>query len=316
MKSDLPHNICLFIVGPTASGKTAFSLKMAEYLNAEIISADSRQVFRHMNIGTATPTEEELEAVKHYFINTKDPDELFSAGEFGREARKIIADKMDKGENIIVCGGSGLYIQAALGMISDKLYTDHSVRTSILERGKKEGWSALYEELKAIDPEQADKIDPMDSKRISRALEIWTIRGEKPSKVYSEKKEGFPWPHLILGIAPKRAYLYERINLRTVKMIQEGWIEEAKDLLEKGYTRDMNALNTVGYKEIFKYLGGEWDLKTAISEIQKNTRHFSKRQMTWFRKHAPHKWISFDMEPKIEKIVEEAKQIIKSKFNK
>ncbi|MFA6618284.1 MAG: tRNA (adenosine(37)-N6)-dimethylallyltransferase MiaA [Candidatus Neomarinimicrobiota bacterium] len=310
MKPEKIHNICLFIVGPTASGKTDLSLKMADYLGAEIISADSRQVFRHMNIGTATPSEEELAALKHYFINTKDPEELFSAGEFGREARKIIADKMEKGENIIVCGGSGLYVQAALGKISDKLYTDHDVRESILKRAKKEGWPALYKELQAVDPEQAAKIDSKNLKRISRALEIWTISGQKPSEVYSEENEGFPWPHLILGIAPERAYLYERINSRVEKMIDEGLVEESQLLLKKGYGPEMNALNTVGYKEIFRHLDGDWDLETAISEIQKNTRHFAKRQMTWFRKHAPDEWIKFDKETNIDDIVEKAKQIV------
>ena len=174
------------------------------------------------------------------------PLKAFRAGEFGVEARKIIAQKIEKGENIIVCGGSGLYVQAVRGMISDKLYTDELVRAQIQERAKQEGWSVLLEELKEIDPEHAAIIDSMNPKRVCRALEIWQISGKKPSDIYKEKEEAFPWPHLVIGIAPERSLLYERINKRVEQMVEDGLLDEIKRLLEKGYTPELNALNTVG----------------------------------------------------------------------
>ena len=293
MKNKPSQNFCLFIVGPTASGKTSLSLEMAKYLNADIISADSRQVFRYMNIGTATPSENELSCAKHYFINTKDPDEAFSAGEFGIEARKIISEKMAKGENIIVCGGSGLYVQAARGMISDKLYTNEKIRAEIQLDAKERGWPALLEDLKAIDPKHAEGIDALNPKRVCRALEIWKISGQKPSELFLEEDEVFPWPHLLIGLAPERQLLYNRINERVEQMIQDGLVSEVKALLEKGYTSDLNALNTVGYKEIFEYLDGGIDLSSAIAAIQQNTRRFAKRQMTWFRKDENTLWFDY-----------------------
>lgn len=297
-------------MGPTASGKTALSLELAKWLNAEIISADSRQVFRYMDIGTATPTADELSQTKHYFINEKDPGEVFSAGEFGVEARKIIDEKIKAGENIIVCGGSGLYIQAVRGMISDTLATDKDIRHAIQVKAKAKGWAALYEELKAIDPDYADKMDGQNPKRISRALEIWEMTGEKPSEIYSEPDGSFPWPQVSIGLAPERPLLYDRINRRVLDMIDAGLVAEVKALLDQGYTQDLNALNTVGYKEIISYLNGDMDLDTAITECQKNTRRFAKRQMTWFRKYSPDHWISFNKEPNLSDIVEKAKCII------
>ena len=310
MNSNNLTPFCLFIVGPTASGKTALSLELAEYLDAEIISADSRQIYRYMDIGTATPSSEELSRVKHYFINEKDPDEKFSAGEFGTEARKIIDERITKDKNIIVCGGSGLYIQAVRGMISNTLTTDENIRNAIQIKAKAKGWPALYEELKMIDPEYAKEIDAQNPKRVCRALEIWEMTGKKPSEVFKEQNNEFPWEHMMIGLNPDRELLYARINQRVLDMIDAGLIEEIKALLDAGYSADLNALNTVGYKEIIAFLNGELDKETAISEIQKNTRRFAKRQMTWFRKFTPDHWISYKEEPNLLDIVEKAKKII------
>jgi len=314
MNSDKLKPFCLFIVGPTASGKTALSLELAEYLNAEIISADSRQIYRHMNIGTATPSEEELSRVKHYFINDRDPKEKFSAGEFGVEARKIIGEKIASGKNIIVCGGSGLYVQAVRGMISDTLSSDENIRDAIQIKAKAKGWPALYEELKKIDPEYAKEIDAQNPKRVCRALEIWEMTGKRPSEVFAEQDNEFPWKHMMIGLNPNRKLLYARINQRVLDMVNDGLIDEVKTLLDKGYSADLNALNTVGYKEIIAYLNDEMDKEQAISEIQKNTRHFAKRQMTWFRKFAPDHWIEYSKEPNLTDIVEKAKIIIDDAF--
>lgn len=313
MNSNKLKPFCLFIVGPTASGKTALSIELAEYLDAEIISADSRQIYRHMDIGTATPSEEELSRVKHYFINDRDPKEKFSAGEFGVEARKIIGEKIALGKNIIVCGGSGLYVQAVRGMISDTLSSDENIRNAIQIKAKAKGWPALYEELKKIDPEYAKEIDAQNPKRVCRALEIWEMTGKKPSKVFEEQDNEFPWEYMMIGLNPDRKLLYARINQRVLDMVNDGLIDEVKALLDKGYSADLNALNTVGYKEIIAFLNNKMNKEQAISEIQKNTRRFAKRQMTWFRKYAPDHWITYNEEPNLSDIVEEAKSIIVDK---
>lgn len=310
MKSKPKEPFCLFLLGPTASGKTALSLELAEWLNAEIISADSRQIFRYMNIGTATPSDGELARVNHYFINEKDPDEAYSAGEFGIEARKIINETISQGKNIIVCGGSGLYIEAIRGMIGDTPTTDNEIRTAILDRAKRIGWEKLYEELKQIDSEYAENMDAQNPKRICRGLEIWETTGKKPSQLIQGHSKKTPWPSLAIGLDPERSVLYHRINDRVLSMIEEGLIEEVQALLDLGYSRELNALNTVGYKEIIAYLDHNIDKKTAISDIQKHTRHFAKRQMTWFRKYAPDHWIAYKQEPILHDIVEQAKKLI------
>lgn len=305
-------SFCLFIVGPTASGKTALSLELAEWLHADIISADSRQIFRGMDIGTATPGAAELSRVKHYFINERDPDKYFSAGEFAVLARRIIDRKMQKGENIIVCGGSGLYIQAILGMTSDTEKSDRELREKIRSRAEKEGWDTLYRELQDRDPEYARKIDANNPKRIGRALEILEAGSKKPSGQYYEGKTQFTRPLLIIGLRPERDLLYRRINRRVLEMIEAGFVDEVKALLNRGYDPGMNAMNTVGYKELSAYIRGKSDLDHAIREIQKNTRHFAKRQMTWFRKYAPDHWINIDEKTRLTDVVAEAKSLIKA----
>ncbi len=314
MNSKEVKPICLFIIGPTASGKTTLSLALADWLHADIISADSRQIFRDMNIGTATPSKEELSHIHHYFINERSPDTFYSAGEFAVQARKIIDQKMQTEENIIISGGSGLYVQAVLGMISDTPETDAHIRDAILARAEDRGWPALFEEIQSIDPEYAKTIDPKNPKRICRALEIWESTSRKPSEIFQEKQNDFPYPCLMIGLNPKRKFLYKCIDQRVLDMIQTGLVNEVKNLLQKGYTHDLNALNTVGYKEIFAYLDGEISLKTAISDIQKHTRHFAKRQITWFRKYAPDVWISFDENDDFAYIFDQAKAIIIEKF--
>lgn len=310
MRSKIQEARCIFLLGPTASGKTALSLELAEFLNADIISADSRQIFRYMNIGTATPSEAELARVKHYFINEKCPDETFSAGEFGIAARKIIDEKIAQNKNIIVCGGSGLYIEAIRGMIADTPTTNNEIRRSILQRAEKIGWEKLYEELKHIDEEYAQSIDAKNPKRVCRGLEIWEATGQKPSHLIKGQNRELPWPAIAIGLDPERSILYDRINRRVLNMIEEGLIKEVSSLLDRGYSHDLNALNTVGYKEIIAFLDGKMDKEKAIDEIQKNTRHFAKRQMTWFKKYTPDHWISYKKEPTLDEIVEKAEKII------
>lgn len=314
MSDDHIKSCCIFISGPTASGKTALSLELAEWLQAEIISADSRQVYRGMSIGTATPTAEELKRIKHYFVNELEPDKGFSAGEFGHLAREIIGRKIANNESVIVCGGSGLYLQAVLGMIADGLKSNPELRGNIRRRGETEGWDILYAELKRLDPKLAADIDAGNPKRICRALEICYGHGEKASEIYAGQERQFPWPYLSIGLMPERQLLYKNINERVLRMIEDGLVEETRGLLEKGYSPGLNALNTVGYKEIIAFLEGKWSLERAIAEIQKNTRRFAKRQITWFRKYAPDINIEYSENERFEDILQQAKDIIRMNF--
>ncbi|MDZ7822268.1 MAG: tRNA (adenosine(37)-N6)-dimethylallyltransferase MiaA [Candidatus Marinimicrobia bacterium] len=254
-------------------------------------SADSRQIFRGMNIGTATPGAETLQKVNHYFVNARDPDSPFSAGAFGRLARGIIDRKMREGKPVIICGGSGLYIQAVLGMTADTEKSDAALRRKIQLRADQEGWDTMYRELQRRDPEHAAKIDPRNPKRIGRALEILGSGGAKPSERYKGGGEPFPYPKLSIGLRPERRLLYRRIDRRVEEMVEAGLTDEVKVLLAKGYGPGLNAFSAVGYKEIIAFLDGKTDLSGAVREIQKHTRHFAKRQMTWFRKYAPDRWI-------------------------
>lgn len=314
MSDNTRTSFCIFISGPTGSGKTALSLELAEWLHAEIISADSRQVFRYMNIGTATPSAEELQRVRHYFINERDPDEAFSAGEFGRLAREIIDRSMQAGKILIVCGGSGLYLQAVFGMIAEGLHSEETLRRQIREKAERVGWDALYTELQQLDPELAASIDTKNPKRISRALEICYTGGKKASQIFIEQERGFPYPYLHIGLEPQRSLLYANINARVRRMIEAGLVEEVRALLERGYSPDLNALNSVGYKEIIAYLQGKYDREKAVEEIQKNTRRFAKRQITWFRKYAPDRVISYGEKEGFGDILQQAKNMIKMNF--
>jgi tRNA dimethylallyltransferase len=314
MSDDSIKPCCIFITGPTASGKTALSLELAEWLQADIISADSRQVYRGMDIGTATPSPDELQRVRHYFINERDPDESFSAGEFGELARKIIERKIKGGKPVIICGGSGLYIQAVFGMIASGLDSNASVREQILKQAERDGWDALYAELQRLDPELAQKIDAGNPKRISRALEICYASGRKASEIYTEQERKFPYPYLNIGLSPDRSLLYQRINARVHQMVDAGLVDEVRNLLQSGYSPELNALNTVGYKEIIAYLEGKYDLDKAITEIQKKSRHFAKRQITWFRKYAPDVSLAFTGNDRFADILQQAKDLIRMNF--
>ncbi|MFA6792785.1 MAG: tRNA (adenosine(37)-N6)-dimethylallyltransferase MiaA, partial [Candidatus Neomarinimicrobiota bacterium] len=263
----------------------------------------------------ATPSAEELERIKHYFINERDPDQPFSAGEFGRLARELIDRSMAAGKNLIICGGSGLYLQAVFGMIAEGLHSDETLRRQIREKAEREGWDALYAELQRLDPELAAGVDARNPKRISRALEICYAGGKKASEIFAEQERKFPYPYLHIGLDPERPLLYANINTRVRRMIEEGLPEEVKALLERGCSPDLNALNSVGYKEVIAYLQGKYDLEKAIEEIQKNTRRFAKRQITWFRKYAPDLIISYGEKESFEDILQRAKDMIKMNFS-
>jgi tRNA dimethylallyltransferase len=284
----------IVIVGPTCSGKTALSIELASKLKTEIISADSRQVYKYLNIGTAKPTKTQLKKIKHNLIDYLNPNENYNANKFSVEAFKIIS-KLQKQRKIpIVVGGSGLYIKALIDGIIDEVETDEHYRSELYDLRKKHGNDFLYNELKKVDPESADKMLPQNWKRIIRALEVFHLTGKTIGYFHSTQKKKENYSFKQFGLEWDRTKLYELINKRVDDMIANGLVEEVKSILAMGYDIKINALNTVGYKEIISYLENEISLDKAIELIKRNTRHFAKRQLTWFKADKRIKWLHVD----------------------
>ena len=289
----------IVICGATASGKTEVSLELAKYLTVEIISADSRQVYKHLNIGTAKPDKSELNAIPHHFIDFLDLDAAYSAGEFGNQAYKKVIEISKNGKIPIVVGGSGLYIKGLCEGFFDEETIDENnienteenpnqIRQELELDLEKKGIDFLYEKLKEIDKPLYDLYSDKNPRRILRALEYYFINKIPLSKAQKNKTERELIQPLYFAIDLRRDILYERINRRVEKMWQNGLVQETEKVLmlqkKLGYSETLNSLNTVGYKETIAFLKGEFSEEKAISEIQKNTRHYAKRQLTWFRK--------------------------------
>ena len=301
----------IVITGPTASGKSEFAMRLSEYLDIEIISADSRQVFKYMDIGTAKPGVDDLKSVKHHFIDNKKPDEYYSSGLFGNEANEKVNELLSCGKTPVVVGGSGLYIKSLCeGFFNEeKDKRLFEIRSDLNKRLIKEGVDNLYNELKNIDIESYNLYHEKNPRRIIRALEYYYWKGENFSKSQADKKiEGRKFNPVYYAISHHREKLYERINQRVIKMIDDGLVKEVESILMHPYDKNLNSLNTVGYKEIIRYLDGGLDLDTAIKEVQKNTRRFAKRQLTWFRGLESLNWIErvnySEIILEIEKLVE------------
>jgi len=292
------------IIGPTCSGKTKLSLKLAEKLNSEIISADSRQIYKLLDIGTAKPTENELAKVKHHFVDKLKPDESFNVSKYEEEALRIINELHQKDKVPVVVGGSGLYIKALIDGIFNEVDTDEDFRQQLLAEREKFGNEYLYEKLIAVDKVSADTMLPQNWKRVIRALEVYHLTGEPIWKFHAEHKREVDIEFLQFGLNWERELLYDNINSRVDKMISTGLVDEVKSVLSSGFSSELNSLNTVGYKEIIAYLKKEYDLERAIELIKRNTRRYAKRQMTWFRKDDRIKWFKIDKEEDLEKIAE------------
>lgn len=278
------------IVGPTAIGKTALSIKLAQHFKTEIISADSRQFFKEMNIGTAVPSEEELRAVKHHFIQHISINDNYSVGDFERDAMSKIETIHKKNNVAIMVGGSGLYVKAVTKGLDNFPDIDKNIRTYLNKRFLEEGIEALQSELKSLDLKAYESIAIDNPQRLIRALEICIGSGQPYSSFLTNPEKSRSFKTLSIGLNAERSAIYDRINQRVDIMVNNGLVEEAKNLLKH---KDLNALNTVGYKELFKYFEGEWTLDFAISEIKKNTRRFAKRQLTWFRKDKTIEWFDY-----------------------
>lgn len=276
------------ILGPTAVGKTDFSVQKALEYGSPVISCDSRQIYKEMTIGTAVPDREQLEAVKHYFIQTVPVTQTYTAGDYENDAISLINRLFDEGhETLVMTGGSMFYIDAVCEGLDDLPDGDPELRASLWERLRAEGVGSLVEELKSRDPETYSRIDKENSQRVIRALEVCLVSGRPLSSFSSGgKKRDFEIEKI--GLSRPREELYSRINQRVLDMICLGLEEEVRSLLPY---RDLQALQTVGYKEMFDYLDGKYPLEEAVRLIQRNTRHYAKKQMTWWRRDNSIKWI-------------------------
>ena len=278
------------VVGPTAIGKTALSIKLANHYNTEIVSADSRQFYKEMTIGTAVPSKEELSAAKHHFIQNLSVTEDYSVGDFERDGLALL-DKLFKVQDIVILvGGSGLYGDAIVKGLNHFPDVDESIRLKLNDCLKNEGLEPLQNQLKTLDPKYFEKVDIHNPHRVIRALEICIGTQKTYTSFLEQDKEERPFNTITVGLEADRTKIYERINDRVDIMMAEGLLNEVKSL--EPY-KNYNALNTVGYKELFNYLDDEWSLEFAISEIKKNTRRFAKRQLTWFKKNSDTLWFNY-----------------------
>ena len=290
------------VVGPTAIGKTALSIKLANYFKTEIISADSRQFFKEMSIGTAAPTEEELTAAPHHFIHHKSITEDYNVGAFEKEALKKIEELHQKHDIVIMVGGSGLYVDAVTKGLDYFPDVDPKIREQLNYTLEKEGLEALQLQLKNLDIVAYNTIAIDNPHRVIRALEICIGTNQPYSSFLNKEKNKRPFKTITIGLTADRDIIYDRINQRVDIMVENGLIEEVKSLIEY---KNLNALNTVGYKEVFNYFDESWTLDFAISEIKKNSRRFAKRQLTWFKRNNETLW--FDYLTPLEKIIKSIK---------
>lgn len=283
----------IVIGGPTACGKTGFSIQLAKEIGGEIISADSMQVYRHMDIGTAKVTPEEADGVPHYLIDEFDPDEEYNVMLFQQKAKAYMEEIWDKGKVPILVGGTGFYINA---LLYDNDFTetenDTSYREACYKLAQEQGPEVLYERLKEIDPAYAESIHANNVKRVTRALEYHYLTGQKFSEHNAEQKEkDTPYDAAVIILTMDREKLYERIELRIDQMMEQGLLEEVKGLLGRGYAPDLVSMQGIGYKEFIPYFNGECTLEEAVTQLKTNTRRFAKRQLTWFRRQIDGLWV-------------------------
>ncbi len=283
----------IVIAGPTACGKTEISIQLAKKINGEIISADSMQVYKYMDIGTAKPSFEEMAGIKHHLIDELYPDEEYNAKIFKEKADKYIDEIYNDNKIPIVVGGTGFYINA---LVYDNNFMstncDNSVRSELYSEAERYGANYIYEKLKNIDPEYAEIVHVNNVKRVIRAIEYYMQTGEKMSEHNMKAKETCsPFALLFIILNMEREKLYERINLRVDLMVKNGIVEETKKLMNMGYSRELVSMQAIGYKELIPHINEEKELSEAIEILKQDTRHFAKRQLTWFRKQCDGIWI-------------------------
>lgn len=288
----------IVLVGPTAIGKTALSIALAKHFKSEIISADSRQFYKEMSIGTAIPTQKELLEVPHHFIHHISVEQEYNVGNFEKDALQLIEEKFKTNDLLFMVGGSGLYIQAVVEGLDTFPEIDPKIRKKLSIAFQENGISYLQEELLKLDFAYYQKVDIQNAQRLIRALEICIGTGKPFSSFLNKKDTKRNFKSIKIGLTADRTLIYNRINQRVDAMMNSGLLKEVEQLLSK---KDLNALQTVGYKELFSYFNEEIPLDKAVEEIKKNTRRYAKRQLTWFRKEEDIKW--FDFETPYEEIV-------------
>jgi tRNA dimethylallyltransferase len=273
-------NFLIVIGGPTAAGKTSLAINLAHQFDAEIISADSRQFYREMTIGTAKPSQQELDSVTHHFIDSLSIHETYDISQFEHDTMKLLEQKFKEHSTMIMVGGSGLYHEAVIHGLDDLPPKSDTIRAALQLQLNEAGLTSLQEELKKRDPDTAQRIDLNNPLRVVRALEICRITEQPYSSFLGKKKNKRQFTPLLIAVAPERTSLYERINQRVDQMIAEGLVNEARSLLS---FRQLHALHTVGYSELFDHFDDKYSLEEAIEKIKQHTRNYAKRQMTWFR---------------------------------
>ena len=290
-----PHTL-IVLIGPTGVGKTELSLQIAERHKTSIISADSRQLYKDLVIGTAAPTEAQLARVKHYFVGTLQLTDYYSAAQYEAEVMHKLDELFQKKDVVLLTGGSMMYVDAVCKGIDDIPTVDNETRQHMLKHYEEKGLEHLCNELRLLDPEYYRIVDLKNPKRVIHALEICYMTGKTYTSFRTSEKKERPFRILKIGLRREREELYERINKRVDEMIKEGLVNEVQNVFPY---RNLNSLNTVGYKEIFKYLEGEWDLEFAIEKIKQNSRIYSRKQMTWFKRDEEITWFHPDQHEEI-----------------
>ncbi len=280
------------LVGPTAIGKSRVAIEVAQALGTEVLTADSTQVYRGMNIGTDTPSEEERQGIPHRLIDLVEPDEPFNAGEFRRRALPEISRLHDNGLLPLVVGGTGLYVRALLHGLWSGPPSDHVLRGRLADEARVRGGESMYQELGRVDPVTARRLHPRDMVKVLRALEVYRQTGAPLSKAHEQHgQEDTPFRALVLGLTMERAALYQRIDRRVDVELAKGLVEETRVLLAEGYSRGLVSMKSLGYRQMAGYLEGDYSFAEAVRRLKRDTRHFAKRQMTWFRKEPGLAWV-------------------------
>lgn len=286
----------IVITGPTAVGKTALCLDIAQHFGIPIINADSRQIYRELKIGTASPTDEQLRRVPHYLVGTLSLQDYYSASLFEQQVLEILEKEFQKHDIALLTGGSMMYIDAVCDGIDDIPTVDDETRNLLKRRLADEGLEALVEELKVLDPEYYEIVDKQNPRRVVHGLEICLMTGKTYTSFRKREKKQRPFHIIKIGVNRPREELYQRINQRVDQMMEDGLLEEVKSVYNH---RSANALNTVGYKELFDYMDGRWSLEEAIERIKGNTRRYARKQLTWFKRDADMKWFHPEQQKEI-----------------
>ena len=292
----------IVITGPTAVGKTALCMDIAKHFDIPIINADSRQIYRELKIGTARPSNKQMSEVKHYFVGTLGMDDYYSASLYEQQVLKLLDELFKTSDYALLSGGSMMYIDAVCNGIDDIPTVDDETRNTLKKRLLMEGLGSLCEELRQRDPEYYKIVDKQNPRRVVHALEICVMTGKPYSSFRKQEKKARPFRIIKIGLTRPREELYKRINRRVDKMMKEGLLEEAQQMYPK---RELNALNTVGYKEMFEYMKGKWTLHEAVERIKGNTRRYARKQLTWYKKDEQIRWFHPDDKEEIISYIEQ-----------